>query len=141
MRIPIGYALAYPDRLTGSAPPDSLEAVGGRLGDRAVSLAFERPDGERFPCLDLAYEAARRGGTAPARLSAANEVAVHAFLEGALPFHGIAEVVAACLGAVPAPALTPDTMWAADAEARSDARREVGRRSGGSAKRSAAEAV
>jgi 1-deoxy-D-xylulose-5-phosphate reductoisomerase len=91
MRLPIGYALGYPDRL--SQPYGSLDfAALGRLD-------FEPPDLATFPCLTLAYEAGRAGGSAPAWLNAANEVAVAAFLDGRLGWPGIAEVVAETLQA------------------------------------------
>ncbi len=80
MRGPIGYALAYPDRLGSSF---------GRLDwSEPLHLDFEPPDRQSFPCLDLAYTAGRIGGTAPAWLSAANEVAVDAFLAGRDPLVG-----------------------------------------------------
>ncbi|HEV3088179.1 MAG TPA: 1-deoxy-D-xylulose-5-phosphate reductoisomerase, partial [Candidatus Elarobacter sp.] len=91
MRLPIGYALAYPDRLDeGRRFDDPIEALGGKRGAAITALAFERPDPERFPCLRLAYEALARGGTAPAVLSAANEVAVAAFTSGEIRFGEIA---------------------------------------------------
>lgn len=93
MRLPIGYALAYPDRLDDGAPSDPLAALGA-AGRTSATLQFERPDAERFPCLALAYQAARRGGTVPAALSAANEVAVAAFVAGRIAFGEIADVVA-----------------------------------------------
>mgnify|MGYP001084245937 CR=1 FL=1 len=85
MRFPILYALAYPERLP--TPFGRLDLVA--LGE----LHFEAPDPERFPCLSLAREALRAGGSAPAVLNAANEVAVELFLAGQLPFLGIAELV------------------------------------------------
>jgi len=89
MRLPIGYALAYPDRITTPF---------GRLDWSKVGcLEFEPPDLEAFPCLGLAYEAGRRGGTAPAWLNAANEVAVAAFLGGRIRWVEIAEVLASTL--------------------------------------------
>ncbi len=89
MRLPIAYALAYPDR--GAVPYGAIDwATLGRLD-------FEAPDREAFPCLDLAYAAARIGGTAPAWLSAANEVAVDAFLQGRLRWVDISDVNAAVL--------------------------------------------
>ena len=85
MRLPIGYALAYPDRST---------VPFGALDWSAVTrLDFEPPDRAAFPCLDLAYEAGRTGGTAPAWLNAANEVAVDAFEKGLIPWAGIADVI------------------------------------------------
>ncbi|HEU5149403.1 MAG TPA: 1-deoxy-D-xylulose-5-phosphate reductoisomerase [Iamia sp.] len=85
MRLPIGYALAYPDRLA---------APFGRIDWTALArLDFEPPDLEAFPCLRLAYEAGRAGGGTPALLNAANEVAVDAFLRGALTWIGIPDVL------------------------------------------------
>ena len=87
MRLPIGYALAYPDRLDDRpAAEDPIVALGGERGAPTTSLAFERPDPGRFPCLRLAYEALAAGGIAPAVLSAANEVAVAAFVAGHIRF-------------------------------------------------------
>jgi 1-deoxy-D-xylulose-5-phosphate reductoisomerase len=86
MRIPIQYALSYPERLRGVCPP--VDFVGLR------ALSFEAPDSERFPSLLLAYEAARRGGTLPCVLNAANERAVEAFLHEEIGFSAIAELVA-----------------------------------------------
>ncbi|MEL7209968.1 MAG: 1-deoxy-D-xylulose-5-phosphate reductoisomerase, partial [Actinomycetota bacterium] len=89
MRLPIGYALAYPDR--AATPFGDIDwAELGRLD-------FEPPDHEAFPCLGLAYEAGRAGETAPAWLSAANEVAVEAFLDGRIRWVDIAEVLKATL--------------------------------------------
>ncbi|MFZ2087156.1 MAG: 1-deoxy-D-xylulose-5-phosphate reductoisomerase [Desulfobaccales bacterium] len=85
MRLPIAYALTYPRRLPLSSEPLDLGKV--------AQLTFERPDLERFPSLRLGYEAAHAGGTMPAVLNAANEVAVAAFLDGRLPFPGIPRVV------------------------------------------------
>jgi 1-deoxy-D-xylulose-5-phosphate reductoisomerase len=89
MRGPIAYALNYPDRL----PMEGLSLDLWNL----EALTFEPPDRETFPCLDLAYEALRLGGTAPAVLSGANEVAVEAFLRGHLGFPEIARLVSAAL--------------------------------------------
>ena len=85
MRLPIGYALAYPDR--------STVAFGALDWSAATRLDFEPPDREAFPCLGLAYEAGRTGGTAPAWLNAANEVAVDAFEKGLIPWACIADVI------------------------------------------------
>ena len=86
MRLPIAYALGYPER---------LDVGYGALDlTRSLELSFEPPNFDRFPCLGLAYDAGRLGGAAPAWLSAANEVAVEAFLSGHLAWRGIAEVVA-----------------------------------------------
>ncbi|HUW55712.1 MAG TPA: 1-deoxy-D-xylulose-5-phosphate reductoisomerase [Planctomycetota bacterium] len=86
MRGPIQYALTWPDRFECPAPRLRLSEVG--------ELHFERPDVGRFPAVELGFEAARRGGTAPAALSAANEVAVGTFLDGKLRFTDIASVAA-----------------------------------------------
>lgn len=119
MRLPIAYALAWPDR---SAVPH------GRIDWAAVGrLDFEPPDTTRFPCLALAFEAARVGGTAPAWLSAANEVAVEAFLAGRIGWVGIAEVVERVLAVHDgAAADSVGGVMAADADARRIAEREVG---------------
>ncbi|MEW6181970.1 MAG: 1-deoxy-D-xylulose-5-phosphate reductoisomerase [Bacillota bacterium] len=85
MRLPILYALTYPERTGNSVTPLNLAAVG--------SLTFEEPDTARFPCLELAVTAGRIGGTMPAVLNAANEVAVSDFLAGNIPFTRIPEVV------------------------------------------------
>jgi 1-deoxy-D-xylulose-5-phosphate reductoisomerase len=118
MRLPIGYALAYPDRLPEPAPTDALAALGAKAGARSTSLAFERPDVERFPCLGLAYDALRRGGTAPAVLSAANEIAVAAFVNNEISFGAIPECIAAALNAVTARELSLDAVREADRSAR-----------------------
>ena len=89
MRLPIGYALAYPDRI--ATPFGRIDWA--QLG----RLDFEPPDLEAFPCLGLAYEAGRAGETAPAWLNAANEVAVAAFLDGRIPWGRIADVLKASL--------------------------------------------
>ncbi len=89
MRLPIAYALAYPGRF-----PHPFGTIDwGELG----RLDFEPPDRDLFPCLDLAYEAGRTGGTAPAWISAANEVAVQAFLEGRIGWADIHRVIAGVL--------------------------------------------
>jgi 1-deoxy-D-xylulose-5-phosphate reductoisomerase len=85
MRVPIAHALAHPERIASGARPLDLAAM--------KNLSFERPDHQRFPCLPLAYAALRAGGTAPAALNAANEVAVEAFLAGRLPFTAIPGVI------------------------------------------------
>lgn len=94
MRVPIGFALHYPERAPMSIPELDLASVG--------ALGFERPDGVTFPAMDLAREAGFRGDKATCSLNAANEVAVNAFLAGRLPFLGIAELVGAVLGESPA---------------------------------------
>jgi 1-deoxy-D-xylulose-5-phosphate reductoisomerase len=85
MRLMIQYALTYPDRLPSDLPALSL--------DKLSKLEFFEPDLERFPCLKIAYEAMREGGTMPAAMSAANEVAVAAFLERRLKFMEIPRVI------------------------------------------------
>lgn len=85
MRIPIAFALSYPDRLDLALDPLDLAVVG--------RLDFHKPDQEMFPCLALAYEALERGNGIPAVMNAANEIAVESFLAGELSFTGIADVV------------------------------------------------
>jgi len=92
MRIPIQYAITAPDRATGMPDPFSL---------RDISLDFEEPDREAFPALDIAYAAGRKGGSAPAALNAADEIAVAAFLDGRIGFLDIAEIVEETVGGVP----------------------------------------
>ncbi|MGD1067220.1 MAG: 1-deoxy-D-xylulose-5-phosphate reductoisomerase, partial [Vulcanimicrobiaceae bacterium] len=136
MRLPIGYALAYPDRLVDRPFEDALAAIGGERGAPATTLAFERPDLERFPCLALAYEALRRGGTAPAVVSAANEVAVAAFVEGELRFGEIAPCIETALGRVDTRDLSLEAVRAADRSARETARAFVDARAAGSVRSS-----
>ena len=115
MRTPIAQALAFPDRVDAGVP--ALELV------RRGSLTFEAPDLERFPSLGLAYGALGAGGTAPAVLNAANEVAVAAFLAGRIRYIEIAPASAEALARLPArPVFTLDDALAADAEARAVAR-------------------
>jgi len=89
MRTPIAYALGFPERIDAGVTSLDLFKIG--------RLDFEAPDTARFPCLDLAYQALRQGGTAPAILNAANEVAVDAFLEQRLPFKAIPAMIASVL--------------------------------------------
>jgi 1-deoxy-D-xylulose-5-phosphate reductoisomerase len=111
MRVPISYALTYPDR--AATPVDGLDFAGG------LSLDFEPPDHGTFPLLALARKAGESGGSYPCAYNAANEVAVAAFLAGRLPFLGIAGVVEETLDAVDgAPAADLDELVQADAEAR-----------------------
>ncbi len=118
MRLPIGYALAYPDRLADHPETDPLVAVGGAIDGSATVLGFERPDLERFPCLGLAYRALREGGTVPAALSAANEVAVAAFVAGRIRFGDIPRCIETALASVERAELTLDAVRAADRAAR-----------------------
>jgi 1-deoxy-D-xylulose-5-phosphate reductoisomerase len=115
MRVPISYALNHPERVDVPVPALDLVELG--------ALTFEAPDLDAFPCLRLAREAAEAGGTAPCVLNAANEVAVHAFLAGDLPFPGIARVIESTLSELPAqPVRHFSDLYAADAEARDVAR-------------------
>jgi 1-deoxy-D-xylulose-5-phosphate reductoisomerase len=120
MRLPISYALAYPDR--GGVAFGALDWAA------VPRLDFEPPDREAFPCLDLAYQAGREGGTAPAWLNAANEVAVAAFLEKLISWKSIADVVKETLvrhhGTNP---VSVDVVLDADRLAREQARRVVER--------------
>jgi 1-deoxy-D-xylulose-5-phosphate reductoisomerase len=118
MRLPIGFALAYPDRLADRDVGDALVAVGGAPGANATTLGFERPDHERFPCLGLAYRALAAGGTVPAALSAANEVAVAAFVAGRIRFGDIAACIEAAIGGIVRGEFTLDAVRAADRDAR-----------------------
>jgi 1-deoxy-D-xylulose-5-phosphate reductoisomerase len=111
MRVPISYALHFPERADVDVPQLDLAAAG--------ALSFEAPDLETFPCLRLALEAGAAGGTAPCVLNAADEVAVAAFLDGRIPFTGIAAVIERVLEEMPArPVSHFDDLFAADAEAR-----------------------
>ena len=98
MRTPIAQALAWPERVTSGVQSLNLPEIG--------QLQFEAPDLRRFPGLGLARAAARAGGTAPALLNAANEVAVQAFLEGRLNFTGITAVIDQVMQRVPAGPVT-----------------------------------
>jgi 1-deoxy-D-xylulose-5-phosphate reductoisomerase len=114
MRVPISYALHWPERADVPVSALDLPAVG--------RLTFEEPDLEAFPCLRLAREAAVAGGTAPCVLNAANEVAVGAFLDGQLSFTGIAEVIERALADLPAqPVRHFSDLYRADAAARARA--------------------
>jgi 1-deoxy-D-xylulose-5-phosphate reductoisomerase len=114
MRVPISFALTYPDRVETPVPP--LDLAG-------LTLEFHAPDTETFPLLDLARRAGEDGGTYPCAYNAANEVAVEAFLNGRLPFLAIADVVEGALSRVDgAPARDVSELTAADAAARRLAR-------------------
>ncbi len=111
MRTPIAQALAFPERIATPVPPLDLAKL--------AALSFDRPDDARFPCLRLAYDALRAGGTAPVMLNAANEVAVAAFLDARIRFTDIASACDAALSSAPcAPLATLDDAMAADAQAR-----------------------
>jgi 1-deoxy-D-xylulose-5-phosphate reductoisomerase len=121
MRVPIAYALHHPERVEVPVPTLDLVDVG--------SLTFEAVDLEAFPCLRLAREAASAGGTAPCVLNAANEVAVHAFLDGRLGFLGIAEVIERVLDRLGAGAVHSfESLYDADRQARESAAELVGAR-------------
>ncbi len=92
MRLPIQYALTYPSRMPSAVKPLELHEIG--------KLEFYKPDLEKYPSISLAYEALRRGGTAPIVLNAANEVAVEMFLEGRIKFSQIYELVSRALNEV-----------------------------------------
>ena len=110
MRVPISYALTYPDR--AATPLEALDLT-------QLTLEFQAPDLETFPMLGLAREAGKQGGTYPASYNAANEVAVASFLAGQLPFLGIADVVADVLARVDgAPARDLTDLITADESAR-----------------------
>jgi 1-deoxy-D-xylulose-5-phosphate reductoisomerase len=111
MRVPISFALTYPERAGTSIP--ALDLAGGLI------LEFSAPDEDAFPCLSLARAAGEAGGTAPCVLNAANEVAVAAFLDERLPFLGIPEVVERTLAQIDCPpASSLDELIGMDAEAR-----------------------
>jgi 1-deoxy-D-xylulose-5-phosphate reductoisomerase len=111
MRVPISYALHYPERVDVPVAALDLAALG--------SLTFEPVDDDAFPCLGLAREAARLGGTAPCVLNAANEVAVHAFLGGRLAFTDIASVIEQTLGELGSgPVRAFESLYEADRAAR-----------------------
>jgi 1-deoxy-D-xylulose-5-phosphate reductoisomerase len=119
MRHAIQYALTYPERLQAELPPLDLTLLG--------SLEFFAPDIEKFPCVALAYDALRRGGTAPAVLNAANEVAVAAFLDEKIKFGDIPRLIrGACEAHAPQPASSLDTVLAADRWARDWVERKIG---------------
>jgi 1-deoxy-D-xylulose-5-phosphate reductoisomerase len=111
MRVPISYALHFPERADTEVPALDMAAIG--------ELTFEPPDLGAFPCLRLAREAGEAGGTAPCVLNAADEVAVAAFLDGRLRFTGIAEVVERMLAEMPTePPSHFEDLFAIDEEAR-----------------------
>jgi len=111
MRTPIAHGLAYPERIDAGVAPLNLLKV--------ATLNFEAPDFIRFPCLALAYQALREGGTTPAILNAANEVAVAAFLERKIAFLSIASLIAEVLAKLPSSAVnTLEDVLQADAAAR-----------------------
>jgi len=119
MRHAIQYALTYPERCPAGLPPLDLTLLG--------KLEFFPPDTEKFQCVALAYDALRRGGTMPAVLNAANEVAVAAFLDEKIKFGDIPRLIrAACEAHTPQPASSLDTVLAADRWARDWIERKIG---------------
>jgi 1-deoxy-D-xylulose-5-phosphate reductoisomerase len=119
MRTPIAYALNYPERVPLDLPSLNLAEIG--------TLTFFPPDHERFPCLGFGYEALRIGGTMPAALNAANEVAVQAFLDRAIGFLAIAETIRRTMQAhTPVEVATLEDALRADAWARAKAGEIVG---------------
>ncbi|AWI80995.1 1-deoxy-D-xylulose-5-phosphate reductoisomerase [Parazoarcus communis] len=121
MRTPIAHALAWPERIDSGVAALDLVQIS--------RLTFERPDFDRFPCLALAYQALRTGGAAPAVLSAANEEAVAAFLDGNLGYRRIGDVISATLERVGAMAVDSlEAVLAADAHAREIARDQITKR-------------
>lgn len=118
MKHPIQYALTYPERAKNCLPPLDLSNLGG--------LTFEDPDLERFPCLGLAYRALNDGGTMPAALNAANEVAVQAFLDGKIGLSEIALVNGSVMNDHKTRAAADlETILSADAWARERAEKEI----------------
>jgi 1-deoxy-D-xylulose-5-phosphate reductoisomerase len=125
MRHAIQYALTYPARQASELPPLNLAACG--------TLEFYEPDTERFPCIALAYDALRAGGTMPAALNAANEVAVAAFLDERIPFGQIPALIrAACAAHTPQPVNDLETVLAADRWARGWVQEKIQRASASS---------
>jgi 1-deoxy-D-xylulose-5-phosphate reductoisomerase len=119
MRVPISYALHYPERADVDVPRLDLAAAG--------ELSFEPPDLETFACLRLALEAGRAGGTAPCVLNAADEVAVAAFLDGRIEFTAIGEAIERVLEQMPTQAVTHfEDLYAVDEEARRRTEEQVG---------------
>jgi 1-deoxy-D-xylulose-5-phosphate reductoisomerase len=120
MRLPIQYALTYPERVETDLPPLDLDAP--------LRLDFHPPDCERFPAIGLAYRALEMGGTAPSTLNAANEVAVNAFLHDRIGFLAIAEILAETLSRIETRAASDlDSVLDADRRAREEAERLVAR--------------
>ena len=111
MRTPIAHALAYPERISSGVPPIDLIQI--------AQLSFERPDFLRFPCLKLAYDALQAGGSAPAIMNAANEIAVQAFLDSRIGFRAIDQLIARVMDAMPSVAITDiESVFAQDRCAR-----------------------
>jgi len=114
MRTPISYAMRYPDRLPLDLPSLDLTEIG--------TLTFCKPDHDRFPCLRLGYESLRIGGTMPAAMNAANEIAVDAFLNGGIRFTDISDIIQSTMQAhIPKPVLSVEAALEADRWAREKA--------------------
>jgi 1-deoxy-D-xylulose-5-phosphate reductoisomerase len=119
MRLPILYALTYPERVVSSMRFPVMDLR---------HLEFLPPDMEKFPCLGLAYEAAEAGGAKTVALNAADEVAVAAFLQGRLPFNGIPEIIREVVSATEVGKLESiGQVLKADSEARAAARERIER--------------
>jgi len=115
MTVPIAYALSYPRHMSNGLTPLDLEKVG--------TLSFEKPDMKRFKCLDLALKAATKGGSMPAVLNGANEIAVDAFLKGTIGFLDIPDLIEKTMGAhTHSPVETIEAVMATDRWARETAR-------------------
>ncbi len=111
MRTPIAHAMAYPERIASGVAPIDLIKI--------AQLTFEHPDLLRFPCLKLAYDALQAGGSAPATMNAANEIAVQAFLDGRIGFRAIDQLIARVMAALPSSSVTDiDTVFEQDRRAR-----------------------
>lgn len=120
MRTPIAYGLAYPERIDAGVAPLDLFKI--------ARLDFVAPDFERFPCLELAYRALRAGGTAPALMNAANEVAVEAFLERRISFLDIPRLIAHVLDELPTVVVNVlEDVLSADVQARAAAQAWIAR--------------
>jgi 1-deoxy-D-xylulose-5-phosphate reductoisomerase len=118
MRTPIAHALAWPKRMQSGVEPLDIFKV--------AQLDFEAPDLERFPCLNLAYEALRAGGTSPTILNAANEIAVEAFLDKRLPYMGISQLIDNALQSISMqPVDSLDTVIEADTIARKHVNKQL----------------
>ncbi|MCI0468868.1 MAG: 1-deoxy-D-xylulose-5-phosphate reductoisomerase [Nitrospirae bacterium] len=118
MRAPIAYALSYPQRLPDIIKPLRWESLSG--------LTFQRPDNIRFPCLSLAYEALKAGGTMPAALNAANEAAVNAFLNGIIGFTDVPDIIMKVLDShKPVAADDINVIIEADRQAREEALKNI----------------
>ena len=118
MRVPIAYGLAFPGRMASGAKVLDLT--------RQPALEFSEPDEDRFPCISLGRAALEAGGTAPAVLNAANEIAVAAFLSNRIGFQQIPAIIEAVLSKTPCePAASLDIIWGADSAARIEAKKLI----------------